>query len=441
MLVVGLVIPLAVSAQDTRPAAPETLVLDDAVRLALDNNRQLRIAALDVGKAEEQVAAATKKRYPQFSLSVLGSYLLTPLNFHVEAGQFGTFESIGPVPPINTAISTPQQFTTFVVGNASQPLSQLYQINLGVQAKEVGTELSRETLRQHQQDVVEQVKQTFYGLLETQSGMTFAEETLKYVQELDRLTDRYVVQRVALKSDALNVKAELSRAQYQLLVLRNSFVSQQEQFNALLGRDLRVDFRVAAVEEPTGAEVDLEAARTRAIEQRPEIRQARLKAKQADLDYRIQKSKFIPDLSIAFNYVSTGNVDFLPKNVASAGFYLSWEPFDWGIKHRDLAQKALTMQQSDYSVRDTEQTILAEVSARFRKLQEARSYVQVARLGRETETEKLRVVMTQYAVKAALLKDTLQQKASLADANNQYQQALLSFWTAKAAFEKSLGEH
>jgi hypothetical protein len=28
----------------------------------------------------------------------------------------------------------------------------------------------------------------------------------------------------------------------------------------------------------------------------------------------------------------------------------------------------------------------------------------------------------------------------LADANNQYQQALLSFWTAKAELEKAIGE-
>jgi outer membrane protein len=39
-----------------------------------------------------------------------------------------------------------------------------------------------------------------------------------------------------------------------------------------------------------------------------------------------------------------------------------------------------------------------------------------------------------------LLKDVLQQQTTLAQANQQYQQALSSFWTAKANFERALGE-
>ena len=41
---------------------------------------------------------------------------------------------------------------------------------------------------------------------------------------------------------------------------------------------------------------------------------------------------------------------------------------------------------------------------------------------------------------AVILKDVLQAQMSLADANDEYQKALLSFWTAKADFEKALGE-
>jgi hypothetical protein len=48
--------------------------------------------------------------------------------------------------------------------------------------------------------------------------------------------------------------------------------------------------------------------------------------------------------------------------------------------------------------------------------------------------------MNQFEQKTALLKDVLQQKMSSETVTNQYNQALLSFWTAKADFEKSLGE-
>ena len=63
-----------------------------------------------------------------------------------------------------------------------------------------------------------------------------------------------------------------------------------------------------------------------------------------------------------------------------------------------------------------------------------------ARLQLDAEREKLRVVMNQYEQKAALLKDVLQQRSSVESATSQNTQALLSFWGAKADFEKSLGE-
>ena len=83
--------------------------------------------------------------------------------------------------------------------------------------------------------------------------------------------------------------------------------------------------------------------------------------------------------------------------------------------------------------------MLVDVSARFRKLQLARALVDVTRLAQETEIEKLRVATNQYQVKAALLKEVLQEQVAVADADNQYQQALLAFWIAKAEFEKALG--
>jgi len=52
----------------------------------------------------------------------------------------------------------------------------------------------------------------------------------------------------------------------------------------------------------------------------------------------------------------------------------------------------------------------------------------------------LRVTTGRYKFQAVLLSDVLQSQASLAEANHEYQSALLAFWTAKAEFEKALGE-
>jgi outer membrane protein TolC len=406
--------------------------------MALDSNRQLKIAALDVERAQERIAEARTKRLPAFSTYLLESQLITSLDFTVKAGQFGLFNAIGPVPSTDTKITTPRQPTAFVTAQVAQPLSQLHQIGLSIRAQEVATDIAREALRQARQAVVDQVKQAYYAMLQTQSSLESAEQTLKYSEELDQVTDRYFVQKVALKSDTLTVKAQVARARYQILTLRDALTSQQESLNQLMGRDLRAEFGVQPVAALTTYETAIDVG-AKALDERPEVRQARLKAKQASLDYRVQVSKYIPDVSLSVNYLSTFNVEFLPRNVASVGILVNWEPFDWGRKRRELAEKALAIQQADYSVRDAEQSVLVDVNARLRKLQQARAFVEVTRLAQETEMEKLRVVINQYPLKAALLKDVLQEQAAVADANNQYQQALLGFWIAKADFERALG--
>jgi outer membrane protein TolC len=436
LLAISLAVPVGLVAQEV--PSVEVLGLDRAVSMALDANRQLRISALDIERAEQRVAEARTRRLPAFSTNLLEAQLATTLDFTVRAGQFGTFSSVGPVPATDTNITTPRHPATFVTAQVVQPLSQLHQIGLSIRAQEVGADIAREAFRQTRQALVDQVKQSYYAMLQTQSSLESATDALKYSEELDQITDRHFVQKVVLKSDTLTVKAQVARARYQILTLRDALASQRESLNQLMGRDLRAEFSVQPVAELTEYETTLDAGAT-AVDERSEVRQARLKATQAGLDYRVQVSKYIPDVSLAFNYVSTFNVEFLPRNVASAGILVNWEPFDWGRKRRELAEKALAIQQADHAVRDAEQSVRVDVNARLRKLQQARAFVEVTRLSQETEKEKLRVVTNQYPLKAALLKDVLQEQAALADANNQYQQALLAFWIAKADFERALG--
>ena len=438
ILAVAIAFPAAAQQESTHPARP--LSLDAAVSLAMTNNRLVKRTALDVEKAQDEVAASRTLRLPNFGLYVLESELLTRLNFQFPEGTFGSFPGIGPIPAHNTNISTPLRPTTYVFGRMIQPLSQLYRIGLGVRAGEVSVELAREALRQQQQAVADQVKQDYYAILQTQSALEAASQVVKFYTELDKLTARYLAQEAVLKSDSLNVKTQLAKSKYEVVRLQDALQSQQEDFNEVLGRDLTTEFAVEEVPDLASYEVNLADARRRALEQRPEIREARLREKQARLDERAQRAQSIPGVSLSFNYLSPFNVNFVPKNIMSAGLIVDWDVWDWGRKRKELAEKVLTVRQAELGEREAEQQILVEVGARFRKLRESQALLEVNQLARQTEQEKLRVVMNQYRQSAALLKDTLQQQASVATADAQYRQALLSFWTAKADLEKAMGE-
>ena len=210
--------------------------------------------------------------------------------------------------------------------------------------------------------------------------------------------------------------------------------------NQLLGRDVRTDFIVEPVASLSIAEIDLNAARTRALERRPDLREAKLKVEQADLDRRLTKADRIPELSVAVSYSSYFNIDVMPTNLATAGLQFKWEPFDWGRKGKQLAAKTHTVEQARLSLRDAEDRVIVDVNTRFRTLAEKRALLNVAQMAQVASREKLRVKTNQYQVQAALLPDVLQLRAEQADSDDHYQQALLAFWTAKADFENAIGE-
>jgi outer membrane protein TolC len=267
---------------------------------------------------------------------------------------------------------------------------------------------------------------------------------VKLYRELDRVTGEYVVQQVALKTDLMDVQTRVAKAEYEVLTLNNTLSSQKEQLNNLLGRDVRTEFNVTdglETAQATMRETDLAEARKRAIEQRPEIREARLRVQQANLDKRAKKSEFIPDVSLTFTHAQTFNYsNFVPHSVSGVGVQVEWEVFDWGRKKNEVAEKNRTIAQAGNTLTETESQVAMEVNARFRTLQESCQLIRIAKLAQTTARANVQIAAYKYRLDAVLLKDVLQAQTSLANADYDYQKALLSFWTAKADFEKAIGE-
>jgi outer membrane protein len=426
------------SGQDLQPS--RVLTLDDAIRLAIANNRSLKVASLEVDKSKWQVAEVKTKRLPSFSGSVLGSQLLNEVSFNFPAGAFGTIPGVGPFPTTDTKVTTPRQPVAYVVSQTTQPLSQLYKINLGVRAQELSVKIAGEKARAERQSLVKDVKQAYYAVLQSESQLEAAEANVKQYQELDRVVLQRVSQEAALKSDSLDVKAKFANEKYKLAQLRNTLDSRKEYLNNLLGRDIRAEFETEKVPVASFEEVELRLAQSRALAQRPEVKQAELSMRQAEYDRRIAKADYIPDVGIAFNYASNFNVDVLPRNMTSIGFELKWEPWDWGRRKDIVNQKKITETQAQTQLHDVQARVLMDVNARFRKLEESRLLISVAQAERDAAQQRLREVTNKYEQQAVLLSDVLRQQASTASASDDYQQALLGFWSAKSEFEKSLGE-
>lgn len=434
------IMPLTCLCQLRPPDRGEVLTLEEAITLAIRGNPAIKKAELDIEISSDRLAAAATRRLPSFEVNLLESQTLTRLDFRFPRGIFGTYPSTGPVPNEDTTIGTSRQPTTFLYARAAQPISQLHRINLGLKLEEIRRESAREKLRSEKQSVTRDVKRIYYDLIGLQSALENVEENIRLYRELDRVVGEQVAQKVALKADSLEVKTQIAAQEYSSLTLRNSLASQKEQFNLLLGRDVETDFRVSALTDGTMIEVDLAAARAQALDQRPEIREARLMLKQADLDQRIKKSELIPDISLAVTYLRIAPISIIPQNIASVGISLTWEPFDWGRRKRERDGKIKTAEQAQIAVRTTEAQVRIEINSLYRKLEEARAMLKVSQLAQDSTREKLRVTTNLYANQSAMLKDLLQAQSAMTETGHKYQQSLLAYWKTRAEFERATGK-
>ena len=419
-------------------AAP--LSVDEAVALAIAHNRRIASADLEVDKSIADTESARTRRLPQFSLEMTMSELLRPIDVMFPQGSFGTYPGVGPIPSVDTALVTKAKPTMLMNAQVSQPLTQLREINLNVRLSESASQLARETARATRLTVGYEVKRLYFSILQNDSAIQATTHSVAMLKELGRVVGNRVIQNAALKSDALDVDTRLARLEQQRLGLEHAMIAQKERLNQLMGRDVRTPFETIAATAADLASVDLDAAQSRAIDSRPEIREARIKLDQAKTAHRIAKADRLPDLSIALSYTSPINIDGAPRNIASVGLQFQWEPFDWGRRSRTIASRRLTVQQAENAVRDQEDGVVMDVSAQYRKLAEARLALRVAALAQEQAREVSRHRADQYRVQAVLLSDVLQAAASQADADKQWQQAIADWWLARAEFERALGE-
>ena len=424
----------------TAASAQTVLSLNEAIAIGLEHNRNAANAALQVEKADQDVAVARTKRLPSFKVEAQASQLLRPVDLTFARGAFGTIPGVGPIPDTDATIRTPSTLNFVLSAEATQPLTQLRKLNLSVMLSQASREYQREQLRDTRLALVDEIRRTYYGIAQTKSAIDANTQTIALLDELGRVVERRVVTKVALKSDALTVDSRMAQAQLARLTLEHTMASQKEQLNLLLGRDVRTRFDVVDMPPITAVDTDLEAAQARAIEGRPDVKQARIKLQQAELARRVAKADYLPDVGLSVSYVSPLTIDGAPRQIATAALQAQWEPFDWGRKGRALATKSLEIQQARNSVRETEDRVLLDVNVRYRKLDEARAQLRAARIAQDAARESARVKVAQYDARTALLADVLQTEASLADSDNQLQQALIAFWTARADFARALGE-
>jgi len=441
ILVIGVLLacPVAARAQQAAASPQARLTLNELVDMALANNRLLKIADLDTAKAKNEANAARTRQWPNLGVQLFEGHLNT-LDFTFAAGSLGTFPDAGPIPRTETKVSAESDLASVLSVQASQPLTQLRKVRAGVRQLDFEREVMEERRRGRAQTVVSEVRRLYYAILETDNALTSSEAAVTAYRELQRLTTERVNAQSAFPADLASVQAELAQREHSSLTLRNSLATLKQQLGLLVGRDLEPSVLLSAIEAAPALTIDLAAAQTRALGQRPDVREAELKVKQAEDRVREKRAERLPEVSAVVRFIGLKNITVLPTTITAFGIYATWEPFDWGRKRQDIAASGNLVAQASLALREAQSQARVDVDARYRQLEEARALVPVAELARSAAEQQLRLTRTRFEAQTAFQSDVLQAEAALAEAERAYRKALLATMTAEAELRRALGE-
>jgi outer membrane protein TolC len=424
-----------------QPSHLPELTLEQAVEQAVANNSSLKTARLDTLRSADDLAATKTRRFANTQVTALGAQLVTRPSVTYPAGSLGVYTATGPIPATDQKVEIPRKPVGIVNVSVAQPLSTQYQLHLQLKALALGLEGTRQDQEKTRLEVVDQVRRNYYAVVEAQSVLESLQASLPYYQESHRLAWKNRGKETILESDLLNADAQLLKIQNAISDASDRVASASEKLNDLMGREVHTQFRVAEIGDPDPDLATPAAMEARALQNRLDVKKAKLQVQQASYDARAKKAEFIPDVSLAFSYYTAANFEnVFPSNVGTVGMSLRWEPWDWGRKRHEYDEKRTQEAQAKVGVDATERAVLLEVRNTCRQLEGTRRQLTLTGANERAARQKLKEIQEEVNREAALGRDLLQAQSDLASADSQQQQALTAFWKARADLKKAIGE-
>jgi HAE1 family hydrophobic/amphiphilic exporter-1 len=304
------------------PAGVQVLTLDEALRAALDGNRDIRMAVEQrvrlTGRYVEERAAAL----PQFHATAVAQR-----TFDESQALFG-------IPPGSNRYVAQLGVT--------QPLYSSGVVTAGIRAAKVGLASADDQLRTARQDALREMYAAFHDVLLAKELSRIAQENREQkARHLDEAKRKYDAG-TATDFDVLVSDVALQNAQPEVLRTANRVRVSRERLRFLIGRDGREVDAKGDLSATVGAFPEYEKSLRTAVENRPELSDLRNRAGIAGELLRIAKAGNRPrvDFQAGLGYqdLEYGAFDVNGKSW-SAGVFASWNLFD-GFRTRGQVAQA-----------------------------------------------------------------------------------------------------
>jgi outer membrane protein len=326
-------------------AASQSLTLQEAEKIAIQNHPQVQAATYLAAEAKAQVTEARSAYYPHAYGSATGVEAET--NSRVAAGA------------LNNSII----FSRFADGVTVQQLvTDFGRTQELVKSSNLHARAQEENVTTSRADVLLQVDAAYYDSLKAQAVLQVAEETVKDRRLVsDQVTE---LEKNKLKSglDVSFANVNLAQAQLLLVQAQNDLQASYAELSAALGFADQKTFQLADQPLPPTPPSDLSVLIAEAMRNRPEIISQQLDLSSAQSYATAERDLWLPSISaVGTAGLTPYRVEELGSRYAAAGFNLNIPIFNgrqFNALHAEAKAEAGARQQY---LRELQNTVVREV--------------------------------------------------------------------------------
>lgn len=334
--------------------AQEVLTLENAVKIALENNYDIRIAKNDLKIEQNNVSAGNAGMLPKVAASIAQNNNLQNLSQTRADGNTITLDN-AKNNSLNYGVSLDWTiFDGLKMYAKKEKLSQLQKLGEAQLKLTIITRIS-------------DVQAAYFNLVQQQQQLAALDSTIVISnQRLKLAQDRFTIGK-ASKLEVLNAQVDSNTDKVSLLKQKELYSNSKVLLNQLLARDSQINFTVVP-EFELEKKLEFEEIKTLAEKQNPQIESLIISKKVAELELKQVKSGRYPSIKINTGYNFAENESSLGFNTQSSarglnyGFSASLNLFDGFAQKRNEKISSIEIETAEIKIEQQNLALTAQLA-------------------------------------------------------------------------------
>lgn len=398
------------------------MTLDNCIRLALGNNPQINAAFQDILASDARIKQVWSNYFPTITWQT-GYTKLKQLQ-------------------LSDALGRNLEFNYYLLGQVSLQ-EMLYDFGVTqnqATIRKLDYEAYKKTFEATVNDVIYQTKDAYYNVLFAYEAKRVAQDTVDKYQLFYNQARAFYTTGINPKVDVTIAETNLSSAKLKLIQAENAVNLAIAKLNNVMGVPYIERYDVLDRLQYKPINLTFEQAIDTARDSRPELKLAEIRVEGTNQTVKLTKKSYFPTISLEGQY-QRGGKSWNSNYGYNFGAYLTFPSINAMLIRNEIKEAKYLYDKELANARNTQNAIYLEIQNAYLQLEEKRNQLPVAILQVKQAKENYELSYGRYRVGEA-------SPTELKDAENSYEQAQLTYYTAlyeynsaKALLEKSIGKN